>query len=511
MLENISLKNFKAFSALEELDIKPITILSGTNSCGKSSLLQSILLLKQTLESQSLNQTILLNGRFVRLGTFENIVFQKKSSNKVELKFSFMIRKEDRINIQKKRSIPISFLLRDIFPSIGSNKALEYSISYRVLLKTTKTKSKKYQLKPVIVDEIEFIAKATNVDKDVVLESSIKAIHKESDSYDLLWENVKKRFFRNADGEHEDSEENGQKTVQIEFSNLFPTAISSLEQEEPRSRYREAYFVLRRASDLLQSVLVSYSYIGPLREEPSRRYIYENEITEIGSKGENAAYVYLSEGDSLITDHYFYNSKNDSFEKERKKLRLSEAVQRCLDLMNIKKFSPEPQNEIIYLNLDASPSDSTRVSIADVGFGVSQVFPIVLEGLRMSKGSTLLLEQPEIHLHPNLQMDMADYFISLALSGKRIIVETHSDHIINRLVRRIVEDESNNLSELIKIYFVGSTENGSLCEEICIDDTLGIINWPDNFFDQVAKEQQKIMLAGLNKRKSLKSKPNISL
>jgi predicted ATPase len=508
MLENISLKNFKAFSALEELDIKPITILSGTNSCGKSSLLQSILLLKQTLESQSLNQTILLNGRFVRLGTFENIVFQKKSSSKVELKFSFVIRKEDLSSIQKKRSIPILFLLRDIFPSIGSTKALEYSISYRVLLKTTTTKPKKYQLKPVIVDEIEFIAKV--IDKDVVSESSIKAIHKEGDSYNLLWENVKKRFFKNADGEHEDSEENGQKAVKIEFSNLFPTAVSSLEQEEPRSRYKEAYFVLRRASDLLQSILVSYSYIGPLREEPSRRYIYENEITEIGSKGENAAYVYLSEGDSLIADHYFYNSRNDSFEREKKKLKLSEAVQRCLDLMNIKKFSPEPQNEIIYLNLDAGPSDSTRVSIADVGFGVSQVFPIVLEGLRMSKGSTLLLEQPEIHLHPNLQMDMADYFISLALSGKRVIVETHSDHIINRLVRRIVEDEVHNLSELIKIYFVGSTENGSLCEEIHIDDTLGIINWPDNFFDQVAKEQQKIMRAGLKKRKSAKPKPNVS-
>ncbi len=510
MLENISLKNFKAFNSLENLDIKPITILSGTNSCGKSSLLQSILLLKQTLESQSLDQTLLLNGRFARLGTFENIIFHKKPENKVELKFSFSIRKEDFPSFQRKRILPLDMFLRDLFPSKRlrsmGDKPIEYSISYKVVLKTIVSKSKKYHLKPVLVDEIELITKTIGKEKEIISQAFVKASHKENESYELSWENVT-RYYRTVDND-EETEYKGNKIVKIEFSNLFPTVISSPDAEEVRhkSSYRDAYIVLRRANDFLQSLLSSYSYIGPLREEPSRRYIYENEIIEIGNKGENAAYIYLSESDKSVSEHYFYNSKNDSFEKADKKLKLSEAVQKWLDLMNIKKFSPEPQQEIIYLNLNASPLDSTRVSIADVGFGVSQVFPIVLEGLRMPRGSTLLLEQPEIHLHPNLQMDMADYFISLALSGKRVVVETHSDHIINRLVRRIVEDETSKLGQLIKIYFVGLTENGSSCEEICIDETLGIVNWPDSFFDQVAKEQQKIMLAGLKKRKASKNK-----
>lgn len=164
MLENISLRNFKAFSSLENLDIKPITILSGTNSCGKSSLLQSILLLKQTLESQSLDQTLLLNGRFARLGTFENIIFHKKPKNKVELKFSFSIRREDLSSFQRKRILPLDIFLRDLFSSDGSprtnrDRAIEYSISYKIVLKTIISKSKKYQLKPVLVDEIELITK----------------------------------------------------------------------------------------------------------------------------------------------------------------------------------------------------------------------------------------------------------------------------------------------------------------------------------------------------------------
>ena len=75
MLESIASDNFKSFEELPELRIKPITILCGTNSCGKSSILQSILLLKQTVESKNPNQTLLLNGRFVHLGTFDNIIF----------------------------------------------------------------------------------------------------------------------------------------------------------------------------------------------------------------------------------------------------------------------------------------------------------------------------------------------------------------------------------------------------------------------------------------------------
>jgi predicted ATPase len=174
--------------------------------------------------------------------------------------------------------------------------------------------------------------------------------------------------------------------------------------------------------------------------------------------------------------------------------------------MKITDFRAEPVNEIIYLKLNSSSSRKTRVNIADVGFGVSQIFPILLEGLRMPRGSTLLLEQPEIHLHPNLQMQMADYFISLALSGKRVIVETHSDHIINRLVRRIVEDVNLNLKDQIAIYFIRPNVDGAVFEEIKIDDKRGIINWPEDFFDQTALEQEKILQAGLKKRQAARAR-----
>lgn len=173
--------------------------------------------------------------------------------------------------------------------------------------------------------------------------------------------------------------------------------------------------------------------------------------------------------------------------------------------MNIKEFSPDHQSEIIRLIMDANSSHGTRVNIADVGFGVSQIFPILLEGLRMKKNGSLLLEQPEIHLHPALQMQMADYFLSLAMSDKNVLVETHSEHIVNRLVRRIVEDSSNTLDKMIAVYFVSNNDGGATFEEVKLDPLKGIANWPTGFFDQTANEQEKILMAGIKKRKALRS------
>ena len=105
MIKQISLMNFKAFKSLDDLEVKPITILCGTNSCGKSSILSSILLLKQTLENQNPNQLILLNGRLVRLGLFENMVFRKQENSPVSFSFSFFISMEELEEVLTEKSL----------------------------------------------------------------------------------------------------------------------------------------------------------------------------------------------------------------------------------------------------------------------------------------------------------------------------------------------------------------------------------------------------------------------
>ena len=261
-------------------------------------------------------------------------------------------------------------------------------------------------------------------------------------------------------------------------------------------------YIFQRIFNILSIIFTSYEFLGPIREEPSRRYIYEDEILEIGSKGENAAFLYLKDGNRILDEYVIYDKNLNSFQKIKKKATLKEVISKWLEIMNIKNINVFPQREIIYLNLASDNAKNLEVNIADTGFGVSQIFPIILEGIRLPKGSTLILEQPEIHLHPSMQAQMADFFIALALSRKNLIIETHSEHIINRLVRRIIEDTSNNLINLINIFFIKSSLNGAKYEKILIDDKKGILNWPEGFLDQSILDTQKILEASSKKLKN---------
>lgn len=498
MLDMIGLQNFKAFHSLPPLPLSPITVLCGTNSSGKSTLLQSVLLAKQSVESKLSSQTLLLNGRFVRLGMFEDVIFDKNPNNEVTLDFSFSLRKDSFPGPLGEVIVPFRFSIGQLV----SAKSLripdaEYDVRYMITLALGGKRKQRTQLRlrPIVVKALEFRAQTRTEGGDIIPGAEIEMHHTEGRQYKVKWKTTRSR-----------STTSRPKTAlaTIKFANLWVYSIRP--ESGPRGED-----VLDQLGPLIHPVVVgrvlaglfsTYTYIGPLREAPSRRYIYEDEVLEIGIKGENAAYISLTDYYRPIRESYFYDEKTDSFRCEQESLRLGDALQTWLDTMGIAGFEPTADNRIISLNLDSGSSKMTRVNIADVGFGVSQVLPIVLEGLRMPRGNTLLLEQPEIHLHPNLQMQMADYFISLALSKKNVIIETHSDHIVNRLVRRIVEDESLNLKDLIRIYFITPSPGGSRCEEVQIDRDLGIVNWPDDFFDQTASEQERTMQAGLRNRKA---------
>ena len=141
--------------------------------------------------------------------------------------------------------------------------------------------------------------------------------------------------------------------------------------------------------------------------------------------------------------------------------------------------------------------------MSDVGFGVGQVFPIVVEGVMMGNDETLFVEQPEVHLHPKMQGDLADFFIAQALSGKQFIIETHSDHIINRLVRRVVEDgldgDEVGIKDLVKIYFAEKKNGEVELNEVEVSDVTGIVDWPPDFFDQNINDREATVQVTLKK------------
>lgn len=484
MIETLSLRNFKGFDVLDQLRFKPVTILCGTNSSGKSTILQSILLLKQTLDSQTPNQTLLLNGRLVHLGAFENVISGHDTDRVLTFEFSFDFSIYDQPSAN---SFPPAAIVASLAPGRPNRDAVRVRIHIGV--KAIKQDAVDPQLGSLQLHSFEATFQ-TGMQGAFDPPVELRINHLEGDTYNIEWNDLPLLGGDRQIG-------SGSEVAKMNVVNILPLNIVSPESPPPHQSHYAVMAVLFYITQMIKHVFGSYSYLGPLREEPSRRYIYEDEVVEIGVKGENAPYISLAEQYSPLYDHYFYEPKSDSFEKKAY-MRLDAAVRDWLEIMDIHGLSPERSREIIYVNLRTQRE--TQVNIADVGFGVSQVFPIVLGGLRMQKRNTLLLEQPEIHLHPNLQMLLADYFISLALSGKNVIVETHSDHMINRLVRRIVEDPTDKLKELVAIYFIKNTAGTSVYDPIIIDSNRGIMNWPIGFFDQNAIEQESIIRAGLKKR-----------
>lgn len=507
MLSEINIQNFKSLSNLGELDIKPITVLCGANSCGKSSILKSLLLVKQTIDNDSINRNIILNGPYVRLGDYKNVVFKNDVTKDITIELSFSLN-NGAIRMRENRFI-INRLLRSIGNEVLRGGCLRYRITFGnegsitgTSIEETNNITKSLKIK-------KFAASILNNENKLINEVNIQ-LNEKKNKYRISFSNLSNRMVSSIRDEKDKLYSGEFESNNLEFIGFIPDAMSLYEQEnnEQQARGIQATIsYLQNMTSILKKMISNFSYIGPLREEPARRYVYENIISNIGVKGENAPYLYMLEASNKIGPHFFFDIEEEKFLLSEDSL-LKEALSRWMDIMNIENFKVQYDGDIFKLSINDTNHTGTQVNIADVGFGFSQVFPILLEGLRMPKEGRLLLEQPEIHLHPSLQMKLADYFISLALSGKNVIVETHSDHMINRLVRRIIESDDNRLLNLIRIYFITPGDNGAKIEEVQIDDARGIVNWPEGFFDQNASEQELIIRAGLNKRKKKRSELN---
>jgi predicted ATPase len=135
-----------------------------------------------------------------------------------------------------------------------------------------------------------------------------------------------------------------------------------------------------------------------------------------------------------------------------------------------------------------------------VGVGVSQVLPILVMGLLAPDNTLLLVEQPELHLHPRVQARLGDFFMGLTQCGKQCLIETHSENLISQLRVHIVEAGGQEKSNCL-IYFVDQDEQGAArFNPVEISAQGNILNWPDGFFDETMLQEDRITAAGLKKR-----------
>lgn len=150
----------------------------------------------------------------------------------------------------------------------------------------------------------------------------------------------------------------------------------------------------------------------------------------------------------------------------------------------------------------------SEVKITDVGFGVSQVLPALVQAFYCPPNSTIWMEQPEIHLHPQVQAELADVFISATQAREngrerhvQLIVESHSEHFLNRLQRRVAE--GSVVPEDVAVYFCRRAGSATELEPLRLNLFGEIENWPQNFFGDEMADIAGRTLAAMQRKKDL--------
>lgn len=252
---------------------------------------------------------------------------------------------------------------------------------------------------------------------------------------------------------------------------------------------------------LIREIIGKIRYLGPLREEP--RFVMLTSPTAgmgyLGIKGEFTA--------AVLYNHLLGGQKREyplPNTKENIPINLVQAVKAWVLYLGLVEDVVIEDLAALGLTIKVrSQGIESELPLPSVGVGVSQLLPVLVLCLLAEPGSVVLLEQPELHLHPALQQKLADFFIAVARSGRQLIVETHSEYFVSRLRRRVVEDPDDELLKLVKI--VSAERDGESGETRYRDLDLTpygeIEDWPKGFFDQAAEDEREIIRGALKKRR----------
>lgn len=487
MIKSISLENYKCFEKLkvddkEELEIAPLTVLCGVNSSGKSSIINSLLLQKQSYEDNSISNNMKLNGDYVKSGRFRDIS-SKHSDHIITFVTSYVLSRPNKYQKGAKKKSKHDITAWKNLSKVYSQYNIKcFEISSSISLE-------QYDEKKYVDDNILSRQKVTI---DVFCKNSTKLtstielrkLKNQTNQYVIILDNIPD----SDTGDLIPHVELRDSTCYFENFNLINAY--SIDINPVKTHVSGILASIYLIFKMIALQFKNIHYLTPLRGYPKRNYILDHETDDVGLSGEFTPYIMHKYNAFNISG--FLPPENDIICTYNYKIDFTTCVQQWMEYLHFGKYTLENALETIQLNIK-------DYNISNVGFGISQVLPIIVSGLIKYENELLLLEQPEIHLHPTAQMCMADFLVSMAINGKGVIVETHSDHIINRIVRRMMENTSINRK--IKIYFVDQNNDGiSTIENIIVDPIRGVLTDNENFFTQFASETEKIVRVGFSNK-----------
>lgn len=558
--ENVQwrVQDFKSIEKAEiSLEEGVINLLAGMNSSGKSSLLQSLLLVAQNAKSQG---NLLLNGPLVRLGTADEITREGQETIKLSVGFPLAGEKywakyefqgapdaEDEIRVKsltifrvgdadspEHHAQPIVELVST--PSKTSNKDIQSIHNHSIFDESVVLRIKQFEgtepkdprayveflgLSPVTLHKfpkpgenskdlrgrlLTLLAGSPDPNADAKGEPRIRDVEllvwmrlSELERSDLksygLDPSTMEGFPRRRLGSrprHIFAQKDLKKISQIvadrtdfewyvvdlradlDRRDRFPIfARHALADSVWELEHQHTVKFLRRVSEVVAGVSNSVNYLGPLRDEP--RVLWANFSSDlsglpVGIKGEYTAQL-LRESHRKVVHR--------TFEGKKVEQTISGAVSYWLDVLNLATSVKARSRGGLGVSMQVEIGASER-SLTSVGVGVSQALPVIIAVLTARKGSIVMLEQPELHLHPATQSGLADFLLK-ARPDLTLMVETHSEALITRIRRR--KAESDLTVDRVRILFVEKDEGCSKFEELSLTKWGDLKWWPKGFLD----------------------------
>lgn len=560
-LIRIEIENFKGISSRQAIELRPITLLFGPNSAGKSTILQALHYLREILERGNIDPDVTIAGGLIDLGGFATLVHNHELDRTVTLKVTIDVSDEQGAEEQPLNAglsfgepefseLPVRYLLgeseeyRDYAvvqelglavdirwseleqapyvarfaidldgdpiaaivspPQEGRAQLTDFNFNHPLLQRAVlpddepEEGSAELAASSPLEDEIWTLAREAAADRSTpnIPDDQLRiAVATEIGALPALDRELVLGI-RDPDVEKAELEERTQRV------NGLRTLLSEL--------------ILGPAS-LVRDHLAQMTYIGPLREIPTRSYRPQVTPDETRWAHGLAAWdlLYNDRGGDLI-------EKVNRWLSDENRLRTTYRLER----VEFKEVPvPSAMHQMFERGLneddigelqDLYYSVATRTEIAlrdfekgilvapgDVGVGISQMVPVVVAALRKQDG-VLGIEQPELHVHPAIQVGIGDLFIQAVrnnpdqlFASKSLIIETHSEHIMLRLLRRIRETTDDELppgvaglsADDLSVIYVESGLEGVRFRPLGVDEEGEFRDqWPQGFFEERAGE-----------------------
>lgn len=612
MIDYWALEGFKAFKLKSEFNFKENVLLCGANSSGKSSLIQSLLLMAQTNSSRLADESVVVNGHFTQLGSFNDLKNDLSEKSEINIGFGISIGScgsamrsrpiySDLYSLYTDIRVDLTFGVygdsddpeNDIFPALikcklslkpkkGEDQWIEVvkrddaHADFMSVAAKDLSKFKEFKGYSVSFDEHSsslfrknfgenlsfFGAKVSRaLPADVVLsfdarQANSRAVakimaadmdHIDPKMYGVsipsnVFEFLDKRM--RATRSYELLNQNERKSVEsliLEKIRQRDEAVQAIKWVVDVSRLTEKAFktVTKVAKDHAEGIerifvesqnkrivlekishpLISAAkfcneylggnvkYLGPLRDEPRALYPLSPLVDpiDVGLRGENTAAVYSRNKNKIID--YISPQSILIGDQAIERAEMGEAAIKWLKYIGVTEEITAEQKGKLGYEVKVRPSNSTKShDLTHVGVGISQILPIVVMSLLAKPGDIIVFEQPELHLHPKMQARLADFFVSLSMYGVQVIIETHSEYLVDRYRLRIAKSESQDFDKKIIIYFLSMCGGDVDSQEVVINKFGRISNWPIDFFDQSSEESQQIIAAAAKKKRMMESK-----